>query len=133
MPVDDVATVFDYVRYACYHYTATHENKKKMKTLLMAVPFFMPTQYQNSLFTIIVRNPVDSYVDDQQTMCEYGYLIYKEFHTDNNMLPVKSYVEYLQGLHRPLDNRAKIKQAHNIIFVCVLLGLLCGYYYAWVL
>lgn len=119
----NIENIFDYIRYACYYYVPNKANMKKIKQLFEAIPYFIPHEYQNKLFKIIIENPIESYYDNKETMNEYGYIIYKQFHKEIN-LRVKEYPEYIRELYVSYDDSAyKRKWAHNIIFFFILLIL----------
>ena len=55
--------VFDYISFACYFYVPSKANKKKIKQLFEAIPYFLPDNEQNTLFTIIRQHPIESFYD----------------------------------------------------------------------
>lgn len=119
----NIENVFDYIRYACYYYVPDKANMKKIKQLFEAIPYFIPKEHQNRLFKLVIQHPIESYYDTNETMNEYGYIIYKEFHKELN-LRVKDYSEYIRGLYVSYDDsQYKKKLTHNIIFIIVILIL----------
>ena len=124
--------IFDYIRYACHYYVPSKPNKKKIKELIEAIPFFMPVSHQDIFYEIILNNPITSYYDSRDSMSEYGYLLYKEYHIQIGALEknkprirIKDYREYLSELERPYDDSAfKIKRTHHILFFLAVLLLI---------
>ena len=122
----NVENIFDYVRYACHYYVPSKPNKKKIKQLIDAIPFFMPVKQQDILYEIIYDNPITSYYDSTASMSQYGYILYKEFHIQTGKR-VKPYNEYLAELNRPYDDSEyKRKRTHHVIFF---LAILILFYY----
>ncbi len=39
--------LFQYIRYAFFHYVPNKPNKKKMKQWMEALPYFLPEEHQN--------------------------------------------------------------------------------------
>ena len=116
--------IFDYLRYACFYYIPSKPNRKKIKDLIYAIPYFVKEEYQSLLFDIIHNNPIESYWDTTKTMNEYGYIIYKNFHIETNER-IKDYPEYLNELNRPYnDFDYKRKRTHHILFFIFLMILL---------
>lgn len=116
--------IFDYLRYACFYYIPSKPNRKKIKDLIYAIPYFVKEEYQSLLFDIIHNNPIESYWDTTKTMNEYGYIIYKNFHIETNER-IKDYPEYLNELNRPYsDFDYKRKRTHHILFFIFLIILL---------
>jgi hypothetical protein len=111
--------VFHYIRYACYFYEPSKPNKKKISELINAVPFFMPEEEQSILFDIIVKNPIHCYYDKNESMNEYGYLLYKKFNTIKNK-HIKEYEEYKSEII-PKDDAYKQRRAHHIFFILIVL------------
>ncbi len=115
--------IFDYLKYACFYYIPTKPNRKKIKELIYAIPYFVKEEYQSILFDIIHKNPIESYWDFTKTMNEYGYIIYKEFHIQTNQR-IKEYPEYINELNRPYnDFEYKRKRTHHILFSIFLIIL----------
>jgi len=122
----NVENIFDYIRYACYYYTPSKPNKKKIRQLIEAVPFFMPASQQDILYEIIYENPITAYYDSPASMSHYGYLLYKEYHIQTGAR-VKSYNEYMAELNRTHDDSEyKRKRTHHILFF---LAVLLLFYY----
>jgi hypothetical protein len=116
--------IFDYLRYACFYYVPSKPNRKKIKDLIYAIPYFVKEEYQSLLFDIIHNNPIESYWDTTKNMNEYGYIIYKKFHIEINQR-IKEYPEYMNELNYPYnDFEYKRKRTHNILFFIFLLLLL---------
>ena len=121
--------LFNYICFVCYYYSPTKPNKKKVKELFNSLPFFLPTQYQNHLFKIIKKYPIESYYDSQETMMNYGYIIYKEFNTQLNK-KVFDYNTYLDHYYLALykDNRIYKKWLKHVVFFSIV-ALLIYYIY----
>jgi hypothetical protein len=125
----NIENIFDYIRYACYYYVPDKANMKKIKQLFHAIPFFIPKEYQNRLFKIIISHPIESYYDSRDNMNEYGYIIYKEFHNEINKR-VKDYNEYSRELFIGHDDSTyKIKRSHTIFFILFIVILISLLFY----
>ncbi len=124
--------IFDYLRYACFYYIPSKPNRKKIKELIYAIPYFVKEEYQSILFDIIHTNPIHSYWDSTKAMNEYGYIIYKEFHIQTQKendsrfkQRIKEYPEYINELNKPYnDFEYKRKRTHHILFAVFLIILI---------
>jgi hypothetical protein len=115
--------IFDYIKYACFYYIPSKANRKKIKDLLYAIPYFVKEEEQTLLFDIIHTNPIESYWDTTKAMNDYGYIIYKNFHVETKQR-VKDFTEYMNDLNRPFnDFEYKRKRTHHILFFIFLLLL----------
>jgi hypothetical protein len=125
--------IFDYLRYACFYYVPSKPNRKKIKELIYAIPYFVKEKYQSILFDIIHNNPIESYWDTTKSMNEYGYIIYKEFHIQTQKETnqrIKAYPEYINDLNTPYnDSEYKRKRTHHILFFIILSVLIYCLYY----
>lgn len=120
--------LFQYIRYAFYHYVPNKPNKKKMKQWIEAIPYFLPDIHQNLFFTLIRKYPIETYWDSRDKMEEYGYLLYSSFHQSIR----KSYQnkeDYQLDLY---ENKSKHKQLHNMLY-CIVVVLFIVILYKWVL
>jgi hypothetical protein len=52
--------LFNYICFSCYYYYPNKANKKKIKELFNALPFFLPMQYQNTLYKLIKKYPIET-------------------------------------------------------------------------
>jgi len=122
MIIQSLDMCFNYICFACYFYTPNKANKKKIKQLFDSISYFVPSQYQNSLFKIIQKYPIESFYDSKETIMDYGYIIYKEFHIMHN-LEYLSYNEYLDKFYLILykDNRVYKKWIKHVIFICIII------------
>ena len=109
--------VFHYLRYACIHYEVSKPNKKKMKNLIEAMPYFLPEKYQNLFFDLIHTHPLDCYLDSPITMQNYGYLLYSSFHKRIKK-SFKSREDYDQEMYD--TNYSLHKRIHTILFFIVI-------------
>jgi len=114
----NINMVFDYMTFACYFYVPSKANKKKIKQLFEAIPYFLPEDKQNTMFTIIQKNPITSYYDATDTMKDYGYIIYKEYMMSEN----KRYLEYIDYNDKFLvflykDKHIQRKWVKHVIFM----------------
>ena len=107
--------VYDYIRYAFYHYIPSKPNKKKMKQLVESIPYFLPEDKQDALYTWIRQNPIESYWDSRESLQEYGYLLYV------NQGIHKSRKEYMEDLYTPPNI---YQQKHSLVFFLVLFLLI---------
>lgn len=110
--------VFDYIRYAFYHYTPSKPNQKKMKQLIESIPYFLPDQSQNSFYAWIRKYPIETYWDTNETMQEYGYLLYSFMLEKKGRIKTKK--EYLEDLYTPPN---AYQQKHSLVFFLVLVLL----------
>jgi hypothetical protein len=123
---------FDYFNFVTYYYTPTKYNKKKIKTLCETIPFFLPIKEQNKIYTLFLKYPVQTFNDSSQKMREYGFLIYMEYHKENQM-KFLDYPSYVERLDTKLYTNANDiiftkKRIHTIIFSIVIIILfICLY------
>jgi hypothetical protein len=123
---------FDYFNFATYYYTPTKYNKKKIKTLCETIPFFLPEKEQNKIYKLFIKFPVQSFNDSTQTMREYGFLIYMEYHKENNtkFLDYPAYIERLETKIYKSDTDIVLskKRIHTILFSIVIIVLIICLY-----
>ena len=124
MIIPSLDICFHYICFACNFYTPNKANKKKIKQLFESISYFMPSQYQNSLFKIIQKYPIETFYDKKESMMDYGYIIYRDFNIDNS-IEYLSYNDYLDKFYLELykDNRVYKKWIKHIIFgiTCILI------------
>jgi len=123
---------FDYYNFETYYYTPTKYNKKKIKTLCETLPFFLPEKEQNKIYTLFLKYPVQTFNDSPQRMREYGFLIYMEYHKENNMkyLDYPAYLERLETKIYTSDTDIVFtkKRVHTILFsMVVIILIICLY------
>lgn len=123
---------FDYFNFVTYYYTPTKYNKKKIKTLCETISFFLPEKEQNKLFKLFIKYPVQTFYDSSQTMREYGYLIYIEYHKENNLkyLDYPSYIDRLETKLYTHENDIVFtkKRVHTILFsIVIIILIICLY------
>ena len=107
--------VFDYIRYACYHYSPSKPNQKKIKQLIEAIPYFLPDEKQNTFYECIRKYPIESYWDTRETLQDYGYLLY------SLQVPhPKPRKDYMEDLYTPPN---VYQQKHSFVFFLVLILL----------
>jgi hypothetical protein len=128
----NISIFFDYFNFATFYYTPTKYNKKKIKTLIEALPFFLPESDQNKIYKLFLKYPIQSFNDSTERMREYGYLIYIEYHKENKdkYLDYPSYLERLDT--KIYTNEEDIiftkKRVHTILFSMVIIILfICLY------
>ena len=113
--------LFNYICFICYYYSPNKSNKKKIKELINSLPYFLPTEYQNVMYKIIKKYPIESFYDKKETMMDYGYIIYRDFYiyTDKEFLTYNDYIEkfYLE-LYK--DNRVYKKWIKHVIFIIIM-------------
>jgi len=109
--------VYDYIRYACYHYTPSKPNKKKMKHLIESIPFFLPDEKQNTFYAWIRKYPIESYWDTRESLQNYGYMLYSQA---MNKTKIKTQKEYMEDLYLPPNT---YQQNHSLVFFLVLFVL----------
>jgi hypothetical protein len=106
--------VYDYIRYACYHYVPSKANKKKLKQWIESIPFFLPEEKQNTFYTWIRKNPIECYWDTRELLQEYGYLLYTQSVPN---VRIKTKKEYMEDLYSPPN---MYQQKHSLLFFLVL-------------
>ena len=132
MKTYNISLFFDYLNFATYYYTPTKYNKKKIKTLTEALPFFLPETEQNKIYKLFLKYPIESFHDSTERIREYGYLIYLEYHKENNnkYLDYPSYLERLETKIYTNDEDIIFtkKRVHTILFSMVVIILfICLY------
>jgi hypothetical protein len=129
---ENINLFFDYFNFATYYYTPTKYNKKKMKTLCETIPFFLPEKEQNKIYKLFIKFPVQSFYDSTQTMKEYGFLIYMEYHKENNIkyLDYPAYIERLETKLYISDTDIVFtkRRVHTILFSMVIIILIICLY-----
>lgn len=120
--------LFQYIRYAFYHYVPNKPNKKKMKQWLEAIPYFLPETHQNLFFSLIRSYPIETYWDSRDKMEEYGYLLYSSFHQSLRK-SYQSKEDYQLSLYQ---NKKKYKQIHNRIYFIIIFFIVL-ILYKWIL
>jgi hypothetical protein len=113
--------VFHYLRYVCIHYEVSKANKKKIKQLIEAMPYFLPYKYQNLFFDLIRTYPLDCYWDSCETLQDYGYLLYSSFHKKLKK-SFKSREDYDEEMYD--TNYGNHKRIHSILFFIITIILL---------
>ena len=114
--------LFNYICSTGYYYSPNKPNKKKIKQLFECIPYFVEHKYQNILYKLIKKYPIESFYDTRETLMDYGYLIYKEFHIVLDK-PYLSYSKYMDKFYLALyqDNRIYKKWIKHIIFIIIIL------------
>ena len=117
--------VFDYICFSCYFYVPNKANKKKIKQLFEAIPYFLPEDKQNILFTITRNNPIETFYDKTSTMKYYGYMIYKDYHVNQK----KRYLEYNEYNDKFLaflykDRHIERRWVKHVIFISVVIAII---------
>jgi hypothetical protein len=129
---ENINLFFDYFNFATYYYTPTKYNKKKIKTLCETLPFFLPETEQNKIYTLFLKYPVQSFNDSPQRMREYGFLIYMEYHKENNIkyLDYPAYIERLETKIYTSDTDIVFtkRRVHTILFSIVIIVLIICLY-----
>jgi hypothetical protein len=113
--------VFHYLRYVCLHYEPSKPNKKKIKHLIEAMPYFLPESYQNIFFDLIRSYPLDCYWDSETTMQNYGYILYSCFHKRIKK-EFKNREDYDQEVYN--TKYSLQKQIHTIVFFIIIIALI---------
>ena len=118
-----------------YYYKGNKSNQKKVKDLFNSLPFFFfNITFQNDLFKIIKKNNISVYLDNNDTMQEFCYLIYKDFSNHYNLI-FKTQEEFYSDLKKKLFHtsyfyKEKMKNnIHSYLFFLVLFILIIIYYY----
>jgi hypothetical protein len=132
MKSENIELFFDYLNFATYYYTPTKYNKKKIKTLIEALPFFLPVTEQNKLYKLFLKYPVHTFFDSTQKMREYGYLIYAEYRKNEQeeYLDYSSYLERLELKIHTDDITITFtkKRIHTFLFfIIVIILIICLY------
>jgi hypothetical protein len=121
----NINMVFDYICFSCYFYVPNKANKKKIKQLFEAIPYFLPEDKQNILFTITRNNPIETFYDKTSTMKYYGYMIYKDYHVNQK----KRYLEYNEYNDKFLaylykDRHIERRWVKHVIFISVVIAII---------
>ena len=121
----NINMVFDYICFSCYFYLPNKANKKKIKQLFEAIPYFLPEDKQNLLFTITRNNPIETFYDKTSTMKYYGYMIYKDYHVNQKM----RYLEYNEYNDKFLaflykDRHIERRWVKHVIFISVVIAII---------
>ena len=121
----NINMVFDYICFSCYFYVPNKANKKKIKQLFEAIPYFLPEDKQNLLFTITRNNPIETFYDKTSTMKYYGYMIYKDYHVNQKM----RYLEYNEYNDKFLaylykDRHIERRWVKHVIFIIVVIAII---------
>lgn len=129
---ENINLFFDYFNFATYYYTPTKYNKKKIKILCETIPFFLPEKEQNKIYKLFIKFPVQSFNDSTQIMREYGFLIYMEYHKENNLkyLDYPSYIERLESKMYTSDTDIVFtkRRVHTILFsIVIIILIICLY------
>jgi hypothetical protein len=122
--------LFNYICFSCYYYYPNKANKKKIKELFNSLPYFLPTEYQNILYKIIHKYPIESYYDTHNNMLEYGYIIYKNFniYTKHSYLEYNEYIDHFY-LELYKDNRIYKKWLNHVLFIIIIIIIIIYYIY----
>ena len=81
---------------------------KKCKDFIMSLPFVIfPDESKNELFKIIIDNPIDSYLDNQDDLKKYCFYIYKKFSIFLN-LEYDNYEEFHDKIKFKVPDNVKI-------------------------
>ena len=110
--------VFNYICFSCYFYIPNKANKKKIKQLFESMPFFLPEDMQDKIFKIIHQYPIESFYDKNETMRDYGYMIYRDYHIQEN----KRYFDYNAYMDKFFselykEQRIQRKWVKHVIFI----------------
>jgi hypothetical protein len=103
-----------------------------MKTLCETIPFFLPEIEQNKIYTLFLKYPVQTFNDSPERMREYGFLIYMEYHKENNTKYL-DYPDYIQRLETNIytsdtDIVFTKRRVHTILFsIVIILLIICLY------
>lgn len=128
MKSKNINIFFDYFNFATYFYTPTKYNKKKIKTLCESLPFFLPDIEQNKIYKLFLKYPVHSFYESTQGMREYGFLIYMEYHKQENKkyLDYPSYIENIETKIYTDETSFTItkKRVHTILFIILIIVML---------
>ena len=121
----NINMVFDYICFSCYFYVPNNANKKKIKQLFEDIPYFLPEDKQNILFTITRNNPIETFYDKTSTMKYYGYMIYKDYHVNEK----KRYLEYNEYNDKFLaylykDRHVERRWVKHVIFISVVIAII---------
>lgn len=118
-----------------YYYIGNKSNQKKIIDFFNSLPFFFfNKEIQNKLFILIRDSEIKTYIDNNDDMKEYCYIIYKKFSNHLN-LKVKDKTEFYSDLQQRLHNETytykKIKQnnLHTYIFIIMMLCFAFFYYF----
>ena len=121
----NINMVFDYICFSCYYYVPNKANKKKIKQLFESIPYFLPAHKQDQMFKIVQKYPIATFYDKTETMKDYGYMIYRDYHIQEN----KRYLDYndyndkfLITLYK--DHYIQKKWVKHVIFISAVIGII---------
>lgn len=118
-----------------HFYIGNKSNQKKIKDFFNSFPFFfLNSSFQNDLFKIIQKHNLNTYIDNNDTMKEFCYLIYKDFSNHYNLL-FKTKEEFYDDLKTKLFNHSYYykqkaqKNIHTFLFFMILIIFIGIYFY----
>lgn len=117
-----------------FYYEGSKSNKKQIIDFMKSLPFFtFDHTCQSNMFDILKTKNIESYIDNDETMKQLCYMIYKEF-------SIKYEIEYVDfddfylSMHDKMNQtRQQYKEMmqirfHNYLFWLVLILLVYLYY-----
>jgi hypothetical protein len=126
--------LYDLLAQLSYYYEGSKSNKKQVIEFIKILPFFFFDHYnQSNLYDIINRKNIESYIDNDETMKELCYDIYKEYSIKYKI----DYVDYdefysnmLNRLNRTnIEYKQMLKDSfYNYLFFIVILSIIYLYY-----
>ena len=116
-------------------YVGSKSNKIYIKKFFNSFPFFFfNIDNQNTLYKIIKNYEIDSYIDKNNHMKNFCYMIYKDFSIKNN-IKYKNKYDFYNDLEYNLHNetqkikRFKQRNLHTYIFFIMIILFLGLYFY----
>lgn len=117
-----------------FYYEGTKSNKKQIIDFLKSLPFFTFDHVcQSNMFDILKTKNVESYIDNDETMKQLCYMIYKEFSMKYE-LDYVDFDDFYSSMHNKMNQtRQQYKEMmqirfHNYLFWLVLILLIYLYY-----
>lgn len=118
---------FTFIYSCCLYYIPTKANKKQIKNLFYSFPFFLNNiKNKKIIFETIKTIPITSYYDTNESMIDYSYIIYKEYHKKikKRFLLKKDYIQYYNSLlidQKEYNMYFYKKKLNNIMFFILIL------------
>ena len=119
----------------CIFYTPSKSNKKMIQKLFESLPFFFfDIQCQNMFYDIMKKHQVRNYIDKNEDLRKFCYIIYEEVSTRLE-IPLKTYDEFIYTTKFELYSdtikmkKTKVNINHTYLFIFTILILTVFYIY----
>jgi hypothetical protein len=119
----------------CIFYTPSKSNKKMIQKLFESIPFFFfDMKCQNMLYEIIKKHQVSNYMDKNDDLRKFCYIIYEEL-SKRLKIPFKTYHEFIDTTNFELYSdtikmkKTKLNINHTYLFMATIFSLTVFYIY----